>query len=75
MLFEAEARILVGATHYPTVVEPVKANQEAQEIRAKALLKLRVSDKFRLWGICSMWISLIVFLAGCYFGAEAVILG
>jgi hypothetical protein len=73
--YEQEARVLVGATHYPTVVEPTKANAEAQAMRDIAVKKIQHSNKYRYGGIYTMWASLVFFLIGCYFGSRAIVFG
>jgi hypothetical protein len=70
---EHQQKLLLGSVHYPTVVDPAQAKVDGDKAYALAIKKIAASNKWRLAGLMTFWISLGFFLAGCYFGAYAML--
>jgi hypothetical protein len=72
--YQFEQMELLGAVHYPNTPDDQKGrNERAQENRNTAIAKTRTSDKWRALALIFIWLSLLLFIAGCYLGGNAVL--
>jgi|SRR5580704_10210654 hypothetical protein len=72
-LLEHQQKLLLGSVHYPTVINAAQAKVDGEKGHALALKKMAASNRWRLAGLVMFWLSLGLFLAGCYFGACAML--
>lgn len=73
--YEQEQRVLVNATHYPTVVPAAQAKIDAKKFLDDGNKKIDNSNYWRGFAIGAYWVAIVLFLAGCAFGARAILLG
>ena len=73
--YEQEQRVLVNTTHYPTVVLAAQAKVDAKKFLDGGNKKIDDSNYWRGFAIGIYWLAVILFLAGCTFGAKAVLSG
>jgi hypothetical protein len=65
----------VGALAYQHQTEPkIERQQKAETDRLTGIRRMRHSNHWRLVGLCFFGASLIAFVAGCVWGAKAVII-
>jgi hypothetical protein len=74
VLFQFEQMELLKAVHYPgSPQDQAAAIEQAKENRKIASKKLARSNYWRWASLGFVWISLILFIVGCLFGANSVL--
>lgn len=74
-MLEYEQTILLGVSHFPPAdqIGRSKAIGDAGAKRSISDAKVKLSNYWRMAGIASFWLALACFIAGCYFGAKAIV--
>ena len=73
--YEQEQRVLVNMVHYQAVAPAAQSKTDAAKFLADGNKKIDASNCWRTAAIGVYWLSIGLFLAGCAFGAEAVLSG
>ena len=73
-LLQLEQMELLAMIHYPgTTKEWQDRKTNAENSRAKSIVKTNRSNIWRALGIVSVWLSLFLFIAGCLIGGMAIV--
>jgi hypothetical protein len=70
---EHQQRLFLNAVHYPALFNLAQAKADGDNAFALSTRKMSASNRWRFPGLVTFWLSICLFLAGCYFGARAMI--
>jgi hypothetical protein len=66
--------VMLAALHYPGTPDvQTQRTAEAADCEKRSNEKRNRSDQWRKFALLFFWLALVCFIAGCYFGARAVL--
>jgi hypothetical protein len=73
-LLERQQMVLLAAIHYPGTSDvQAQRTTEAADCEQRSNKKVRVSDRWRFGALVWVWLAVGFFIAGCIFGAVALL--